>query len=581
MLTVLFMLIISVVVVLGSASPLVLDLKNAQDLSKSKSSYYTAETGTEDIYYRIKEGKTYSTPEVYTVNGGTVSVSVTTISAFEKEIIASSDVSSRLRKSKLNIVQGVGSDFSYGAQIGDGGLVMNNNSKIVGLLGAVGNVFSNGPIVGGNNTEITGTAIVATGVVLDPTAQSVTQNTDITVGRTSPNIDYAQQFTAGTTGALYKVSLYIKKPASDPPISDIQIVADDGSGAPLGTALASTAILASSVGTSYGWVEFTFASPASLILGNKYWIVLNAGTNNSNYWTWGADSSAEYGGGFAKFKSSWSTGGLWTAISQDLNFKVYYGTGTGSITNMGRIGVDAHANTIANSTVVGTAYCKTASGITKPCNPSLPDPTPVSMSLSEGNLAQWRTEAEAGGVINGNCAGTVVAGCSLTMGPKKINGNLTISASEPNPFIITGVLYVTGNITINGDVRCHANFGISSCILIADGWIDISNNRLFTGSGTAGSYVLVVSAISGCNGTGSSCAGNYSGINISNGVQGGIFFTLASMIHIGNAQVKAVNGYKVEIVSTGIVQYEDGVANTLFSSGPSGGWNVGKWKEVQ
>ncbi|MDO8604742.1 MAG: choice-of-anchor R domain-containing protein [bacterium] len=579
MLTVLFMLIISVVIVLGSASPLVLDLKNAQDLYKSKASYYSAETAMEDIFYRFKKGKIYEpSPRVLSVNGGTVSVQTTSIGSFEKEIVATSDISSRLRKAKLNAIQGVGSDFSFGAQIGDGGLVMAENSEIRGVGGAVGNVFSNGPIVGANGTKITGTAIVATGVVLDPVQQSTVYNLDTNVGKNSTDTDYAQQFTAGETGGLYRVSLYLKKTGTPSGTNDIRIVSDNGSNSPLTTSLAGVTLSPASVGTSYGWIDFTLSTPVSVVSGQKYWIILNAGTNStSNYWTWGSDSTFGYTGGSAKYKSSWSTGGSWTAVSQDLNFKVYYGAGPGTITNLAHIYVDAHANTITGSTIDGIAYCQTGSGNSKSCNTSLPDPIPGSMSITDGNIAQWKTEATAGGVINNSCPGT---GCSLSMGPKKIVGDLTIS----NPFTITGILYVTGHISVNANLKCHADFGASSCIILADGWIETSNGVNITGSGTAGSYVLLVSTIAGCNGAASStCTPNDdAGIEISNNVTGGIYFTTASMISMSNnASVKAVTGYKLNLQNNAIIQYETGIANTLFSSGPAGGWNVGGWKEVQ
>ena len=129
-LTVLLFLFISLAVVLGSASPVLRDLKNAQALIKSKSSYYTSEAGTEDAFYRIKKGKQLSNPEVLSLNSGTVSVATTDVSGTEKDIIASGDVGTNDRNVKLTILAGVGADFAYGAQVGDGGLVMGNNAKI-------------------------------------------------------------------------------------------------------------------------------------------------------------------------------------------------------------------------------------------------------------------------------------------------------------------------------------------------------------------------------------------------------------------------------------------------------------------
>lgn len=51
--------------------------------------------------------------------------------------------------------------FNFGAQIGEGGLKMGNNSVIVGAGGTFGNVHSNGNIECGANGAISGTAVVS------------------------------------------------------------------------------------------------------------------------------------------------------------------------------------------------------------------------------------------------------------------------------------------------------------------------------------------------------------------------------------------------------------------------------------
>lgn len=60
-------------------------------------------------------------------------------------------------------------EFHYGAQVGQLGLVMSNQSKILGKDGAPGNVYSNGSITpdsGGSTGEITGDVFVAgTGII--------------------------------------------------------------------------------------------------------------------------------------------------------------------------------------------------------------------------------------------------------------------------------------------------------------------------------------------------------------------------------------------------------------------------------
>ena len=201
-----------------------------------------------------------------------------------------------------------------------------------------------------------------------------------------------------------------------------------------------------------------------------------------------------------------------------------------------------------------------------------------------------RTDATAGGTITGNCGDSGVAGCvisssgTLSLGPKKITGNLTVTNGRT--LKLTGVIYVVGNISIsnNGTVRCDTSFGADSCVIIADGWIDAGNNANFLGSGTAGSYILSVSTIEGCNGgtQTAGCASGNSGANLANNLTGAVFYTSKSMINMANnAELKAVVGYKLNLSNNTEIEYEQGVADANFSSGPGGGWNVKSWKEVQ
>jgi len=582
-LAVMFFLLISLAIVLGSVGPVVRDYKNARDLISAKESYFTAESGIEDAMYRIKKGKQIGGTVVLALNGGTTNVAISNVSSTEKQIIASGNVLSNNRNVQLNLTTGVGADFAYGAQVGEGGLVMANGSSVQGTGGAVGNVYSNGPIIGSNSAAITGSATVATGLDLDTQGSEVC-NTDQFVGKTSPQIDFAQKFSPSSSLPLSRVSLYIKKVGA-PSSPTIRIVADNA-GSPATSALASATLYAADAGTSYSWVDVSFSSPANLVAGQYYWIVFDTGTNSSNYFSWCSDSNNGYGNGVGKYKSSWSTSGSWTQITGDLGFRNYLGAGNGSIDSV-TIGGNAYAHSITDSTITGTAYCQSGSGNNKACDTSQADPPVMNMPISDATIAGWKADAAAGTIYNGNCGDSGVAGCSgsgtISIGPAKITGNLTITNGRV--LNLTGVVHVAGDINIsnNGTVRCDVSFGSDSCVLIADGYIDASNNAIFSGSGQSGSYILAVSTKEGCNGVSASgCASGYSGINLGNNLTGAVFYTSASMINISNnAAIKAVVGYKLNLSNNAVVTYEQGVANANFSSGPGGGWNVKSWKEVQ
>lgn len=585
---VLFFIVISLAVVLGSLGPVVRDLATGRELLQSKLTYATTEAGIEEGFYRAKTNKQISSPEMLSLNGGTASITVSDIGTSEKEIISNGTYNTLRRNARMTLNTSVGSDFAYGAQVGEGGLEMENNSRVEGYNNTPGNVYSNGPIDGSQGTVITGSATVATTISPDLSARSLVCNQDQIVGQNTPQIDFAQSFVPSDSKPLYKVSLYVKKVgASNPPTATVRIVADNA-GSPGTSSLASATLQASLVTGSYSWVDVTFSSPASVALGQTYWIVLDASQDANRYWVWCGDSAQGYAAGAAKYKQSWNGSGGWTAITPDLAFQTYLGAGPGKIEDT-HVYIDAHANTIEDSTIEGVAYCQTGSGNNVACNTSQPDPGPLNMPISQGNIDQWKSDAADGGVINGNCGNsgdsscTVPDGGTLYIGPKKINGNLTLTNNRT--IVLTGVVYVTGTVSIsnNATVRCDISFGDDSCVFLADGSIDISNNGVIQGSGTYTSYMLLISTIAGCNGSGGTgCASGSSGINIGNNVTGGIFFTTSSMILISNnATIKAVVGYKLKLSNNAVIRYEPEVGVTNFASGPGGGWNVKTWKEVQ
>ena len=60
-----------------------------------------------------------------------------------------------IRKSKIKLKNNNGVSFHYGVQVGEGGIIMENSAQVIG------NVFSNGPIVGQNSNIVKGDIISA------------------------------------------------------------------------------------------------------------------------------------------------------------------------------------------------------------------------------------------------------------------------------------------------------------------------------------------------------------------------------------------------------------------------------------
>lgn len=152
------------------------DLRDFSNLARAKASYLTAESGLEDVVYRLRIG-TFSvdTTEPITLYG--VSATTTTIYDLgldEYTILSESEHNLVIRKSEIMLAVTSGSAFSYGLQSGNGGISLSNNSDIFG------NVYSNGTVQGAGSATVFGEIVSAgpTGLIADITATgSVYANT--------------------------------------------------------------------------------------------------------------------------------------------------------------------------------------------------------------------------------------------------------------------------------------------------------------------------------------------------------------------------------------------------------------------
>lgn len=590
LISILFFFSISIAILLSATTSVITELKTYRALAHSKSAFVAAEAGIEDGLYRIEQGMSISSTETYVLNAATATLDYTDISDTEQLYHTVGIASGRTRKLTARSTKIIDGALQYGAQVGEGGIVLRNGALIDGTGLIKGRVYSNGQIDGEPGVTITGDVTVASGIVADITASSTACAADEEVGRTDPFIDYAQSFIASTTDQMPKISLYVKR-VNNPNTTNIRIVEDDGSGSPKTTAVATEPFQYSSAATTYGWVDVEFASPPTLTGGERYWIILEASQSNSKYWYWCRDASGTYAQGSSKYKQDWSSGsGSWTAIAGDMNFRVYYGGGKSLLDEVtisgttkadtimnSQIGVDAYYQVITGSTVTGTSF------------PGSPTPPPIPLPYSPAQIGLWKADGAAGGTITGNCGSTGTAGCNnavVTMGPRKIDGDLILNNNED--WTIAGTLWVTGNVDLsnNSVLRCHSGYGASSCIIIADGWIEIGNNVVLTGSGTSGSFLMLLTTVTGCTGPGStnpSCANNESAIRVSNNGQGALFYSTDGQIFLSNnVIVTAIVGYKLELSNLAQIIYDDLVTQIHFAptaTSSEGAWSVDEWRE--
>ena len=448
---ILLLALVFMVVVMTAVGSLVgyagLQIKAHRQAVAAEQGLNIAEAGAELAIWKLNNQGGYSGEVNSSYGNGTYTVTITSLSGNTKLIKIDSYVPNVANPTAHRIIQITASigtinlGFNYGVQVGDGGLDMSNSSKIVG------NVYSDGDIVGRNSASITGTAITAG---------------------------------AGTS------------------ISSIQI---DG----------------------------------------------NATSHTI---------------------SNTDVGGNVNAVS--------YSDGT----------VDGNAvvDSLSSCTVQGNATYDTKSSCNVNGTPTTPNPTnfvePDSQPLpiTQDQIDAWQAEAVAGGTIGSQSysSGTV------SLGPKKINGDLTISNTAT--LTITGTLWVTGSINIlnSGIAQLSSTYGNLSGVIMAGtqgstsaGAITIANSSQILGSGTAGSYVLILSQMAGTTNT---------AIASSNTGSAGILYAGTGKINLSNSgHYKEVTAYFLDVNNTASVTYESGLASSQFSSGPAGGWEISKpsWQLLQ
>ena len=233
---------------------------------------------------------------------------------------------------------------------------------------------------------------------------------------------------------------------------------------------------------------------------------------------------------------------------------------------------DAYYQVISNTEVEGVSY------------PGSPDQATSSLPISDAQIDDWKAEAEAGGTHSSPCPYTISGAVSL--GPKKINCDLYVTGSAV--ITLNGPVWVYGNINFSNsaDVKVNPSLGDKSVAVIADketnrsssGRIFISNSVEFFGSGSAKSYVLLVSRNNNAESGGSTSA-----IEISNSANGKVLlYAPHGLMYLSNTiSIKEASAYKIQLSNSAKIIYETGLANLLFTSGPSGGYSIESWREQE
>jgi Tfp pilus assembly protein PilX len=304
-------------------------------------------------------------------------------------------------------------------------------------------------------------------------------------------------------------------------------------------------------------------------------------------------------GGFTLSNSSSITGNVYASGPIIGGGNMIYGdvisTGsTGLINGIHATGT-AYAHTIQNSTIDRDAYyvVKTSTTVGGTSYPNSPDQGSADLPISDAQIAEWESDALAGGIMPSSACNSYSAStntCTLSsnisLGPKKIPFNLLIKSSS-GVLNVTGPLWVTGNITAQTGptIKMDSSLGGQNVAIIADnpsnttgsGIIDIGQSTTFQGSGTIGSFVFMISQNNSAETGGSTNA-----ISMAQGASALVAYAAHGLIQLSQSvSVKESTAYKISLSQSANVTYDTGLPSVLFSSGPSGGYDIWDWKEVQ
>lgn len=555
-----------------------------------------AEAGIDYAVSRLNDDPNFTSAGPIAIGAGSFTVDVTDIDASTKVVTSTGSIGNRSVTVRTRLDTNTDDvEFNYGVQVGQGGLSMNENSFVVG------NVYANGSITGSNGAYITGDATVAGGTALSADQSQVLQTTEQEVGRTDAATDAAQSFVPGVSDSINQIRLTIRK-SGNPSNATVRIAPDDGANPsrPSSTTLAQGTLSASLVTASFGWVTVSFTTNPALIAGVKYWIVLDVNNAQaSKYYILGKHANSGYGNGIGIVGEDWddATPG-WVDAAGDFTFETYMGGIDTFIDNV-RIGQDtencalpthagnARAHILRDSAITCDAYYQTIDNATVggTSYPGSTDAPIEDFPISDGLIDEWEDDAAGGTIIDPSPATEYQPLDGEQIGPARILGDLHIGIDDA--VTVTGTIWVEGNVLLENGATLALDpaYGPLSGILIADdvgnedttGKLTIQNNVSIQGSGTAGSYMILIST-----NTGQTQASD-AAVTLQNNSDQTIIYAPYGLIDVSNnAGAREAMGYALALSNNASVTYESGLANAMFSSGPGGAWTVqpGTWQLI-
>ena len=168
--------------------------------------------------------------------------------------------------------------------------------------------------------------------------------------------------------------------------------------------------------------------------------------------------------------------------------------------------------------------------------------------------------------VTGNLS--ISGSCVISTDALHVGGNLLVGNS--GVLDLSGMSYVVGNINVSGSgkIKLDGALGASTGYVISDGTVTVGNSASLNGSGTTGSYIMLISTSVSASAISVSGTGSAALLVAPNGqvnFQGGT---------INGIVAKTVN------ITGGTLTYQSYLGNMVFGGPASGPWNVLNWNEV-
>lgn len=246
----------------------------------------------------------------------------------------------------------------------------------------------------------------------------------------------------------------------------------------------------------------------------------------------------------------------------------------------------AYAHLINDATIDGDAYYfdTFTSSTAANTHPGTPDFEMIELPISDELISAWESAATST-VISSPCP--YIIEDDITIGPVKINCDLNIKGNID--VTLEGAIWVVGDLTIEGtpDIQIGPLVGDKSLPIIADdptnrttgSKIILKNSAKFAGDPlSSSSYILVISQNESAE-----LGGGEVAIDVSNSVSGDllIYAGHGEILLQNNVELKEVSGYRIRLQNSTEVTYESGLINSVFSTGPGGGYTINSWMETE